>query len=306
VTVDVRLVDTARGPVETAFFGAAGPAVLVLHGTPGNYRQALPLGRDLEADYRVLLPSRPGYGRTPLTTGRTPEDQADAYAALLDASGIDAAAVIGISGGGPSAAAFAARYPDRCSALVMVCALVPHLFPVETKLRLALAVPYLWETVGTLARRKAQRKLESAKPDELDAEMRKELTAAELASLDEDPLMRDRLVEFARSHADAPPPWTGFRNDARNIMSAGRIGPHDFAADYAAITAPTLVLGGDSDTVVPPPHADFWASAIPGARFAEITGGGHAFLLTRRMQTMPLLLEHLQDSGRDRAVDVRE
>jgi pimeloyl-ACP methyl ester carboxylesterase len=156
-------------------------------------------------------------------------------------------------------------------------------------MRYALAVPYLWETVGTLERRRARRRLDSATPGDVDAQMRKELNDVELATLDDDPLMRARLVEFGRSHADAPAPWVGFRNDARNIFHAQKHGPRD----YSTITAPTLVLDGDRDTVVPTPSADFWESAIPGAHRETIAGGGHAFLVTRRLQTMPLLLDHL-------------
>ena len=97
---------TARGPVQVASHGS-GPALLVAHGMPGDWRQARLLAEDLAQDYRVLLVTRPGYGRTPLRSGRTPAAQADLYAALLDALGLDRAVVLGISGGGPSAYAFA-------------------------------------------------------------------------------------------------------------------------------------------------------------------------------------------------------
>lgn len=283
---DVREVDTTRGRIEAAFLGDSGPALVLIHGTPGSYRQLLPLAHDLAGEFRVILPSRPGYGRTPITTGRSPAEQAAAYAALLDACGIDEAAIVGVSGGGPSAAAFAAHFPQRTSALVMVCAMAAHLFPFPPKMRVALKVPRLWETVGAAGRVAARRQLRTA---DLDARIRKDLTEAELRSLDTDPLMRDRLVEFARSHADAPAPWVGFRNDVSNVEAAGRSG----AEDYGKVAAPTLVLAGDSDTVVEMNQAEFWARALPGAQFHVVKGGGHAFLITRRLQTMPVLVNFL-------------
>ncbi len=286
---EVREVDTTRGRMEVAFVGDSGPAVLLIHGTPGSYRQALPLAHDLSGEFRVILPSRPGYGRTPLSTGQTPAEQAAAYAALLDALGINVATVIGISGGGPSAAAFAAHFPSRCSSLVMMCALAPHLFPVPPKMRVALRVPYLWEAVGTLGRVVARRKVRTGLSDE---DLRKGLTDAELRSLDDDPMMRDRVVAFARSHADAPSPWVGFRNDVTNIEVAGRGG----AADYSSVTAPTLVLAGDSDAVVEMNQAEYWARALPGAQFHVVKGGGHAFVITRRLQTMPVLVSFLTNA----------
>ncbi|MEY2425400.1 MAG: hypothetical protein QOI61_972 [Actinomycetota bacterium] len=283
----VRQVETAVGIVEAAIVGdESKPALLIIHGIPGSYRQALPLAEDLVDDYHCILPSRPGYGRTPITTGRTGPQQAAAYAALLDALDISQAAIVGISGGGLSAATFAAQYPERCVSLVLMCALAPHLHEVGRGMKVALRVPLLWEAAGAIDRRRTRRKLESGVAEK---ELRAALTPAELESLEEDPLMRDRVVGFARSHAEAPPPWVGFRNDAANIFAAHRDGP----ADYRGITAPTLVLAGDADTVIGASQTDYWAAAIPGARHEIIEGGGHAFLLTRRLQTMPLLVKHL-------------
>ena len=71
---------------------------------------------------RVIAPSRPGYLGTVLDVGKTPRDQADAYADLLDALSIRKAAIVALSGGGPSAIQFAAHHADRCAALVLISA----------------------------------------------------------------------------------------------------------------------------------------------------------------------------------------
>jgi pimeloyl-ACP methyl ester carboxylesterase len=72
-----RVVHTRRGPVEYAEVGA-GPAVLCLHGAMGGYDQSLLLARSAGAPgFRYLAVSRPGYLGTPLSRGRTPEEQAD-------------------------------------------------------------------------------------------------------------------------------------------------------------------------------------------------------------------------------------
>ena len=110
-----QIAETERGPIEYELKGEDGPVLLFLHGTPGGYDQGA-----REAGYRVLSPSRPGYLRTPLTVGRTPKEQAHAYAALLDTLGVDHVYVMGASGGGPSAIEFAALFPERTNALVLV------------------------------------------------------------------------------------------------------------------------------------------------------------------------------------------
>ena len=115
------VVGTARGDIEYRAWGDDGPTILFLHGTPGGYDQAGRMGPIASAGgYRVVAPSRPGYLRTPLEVGHTPAEQADAFAALLSALDIERVAVVGASGGGPSALQFALRHPDRCWAHVQL------------------------------------------------------------------------------------------------------------------------------------------------------------------------------------------
>ncbi len=132
-SLDARatVLETACGDVQVAREGQ-GPSVLVFHGGPGGFDQGLGWCQHLLAGgCEVLAPSRPGYLRTPLESGRTPEEQADLYAAVLDSLGIARTAVLGFSTGGPAAVQFAARHPDRINALFLDTAiLLPFLPPV--------------------------------------------------------------------------------------------------------------------------------------------------------------------------------
>jgi pimeloyl-ACP methyl ester carboxylesterase len=114
-----RLIDTSKGPLEFAETGS-GPAVLISAGM-GGYDLGLQFAFE-DSGFRYISVSRPGYLRTPLFTGRSFEEQADAFAALLDHLGIQKAAVVGISSGGPAAIQFALRHPDRCWSLVLISA----------------------------------------------------------------------------------------------------------------------------------------------------------------------------------------
>src|SRR5690349_5199212 len=92
------IAETGQGVVEFARAGS-GPTILQLHGGASGYDQALALSWDLhEAGFTVLTPSRPGYLRTPLTTGTTPEQAADSVAGLLDVLGIDRVCIMATSG----------------------------------------------------------------------------------------------------------------------------------------------------------------------------------------------------------------
>lgn len=118
------------GAVEYRFDRRAGPTVLILHG--GHMNAGLAVGeQDYGAGgYSVLVPSRPGYGRTPVSTGRTAAGFADVVRDLCEHLGLDRlAAVVGISGGGPTAVTTAARHPDLVERLILISAVGSLPFP---------------------------------------------------------------------------------------------------------------------------------------------------------------------------------
>ena len=121
-----EIAETDQGKVEYLIRGE-GPTVLVFHGAPGGYDQGMLLGSIFaEEEFAVVAPSRPGYLRTPLATGQSPEQQADAMAALMQTMGIPGVAVLASSYGAPAAVQFVLRHPEKVWALVL-------LSPVMTK-----------------------------------------------------------------------------------------------------------------------------------------------------------------------------
>ena len=106
---------TPKGYIEFIMKGDNGPVLLYVHGSPGGCDQNI----DPSKDYKVLTPSRPGYRRTDISVGRTPEEQADSFKALLDSLNINKVFIMGVSGGGPSSMHFAAKYPEMTHGLVL-------------------------------------------------------------------------------------------------------------------------------------------------------------------------------------------
>ena len=94
----------------------------------------------------MIAPSRFGYLGSSLPPGVMPADQADAYALLLDALGIERAAMVGFSAGGPSVIQFALRHPDRTSGLILLGSALPGKAggPPKPVARLLFTDPVFW------------------------------------------------------------------------------------------------------------------------------------------------------------------
>jgi pimeloyl-ACP methyl ester carboxylesterase len=84
---------------------------------------------------------------------------------------------------------------------------------------------------------------------------------------------------------------------AKNIDAANN---HQFAVasspdrtdDLARITAPTLVIHGTSDPILPYPHGEATANAIPGAKLLAVEGMGHELPAPAIPIVVSAILEH--------------
>lgn len=269
------LLHTALGPIEAAIIGE-GPAVLVLHGVGGGYDQGLLHTHSLaKQGFKVIAISRPGYLRTPLETGRTHEEQADACAGLLDELGIQSAAVVGISAGGPPSLHFALRYPDRCWGVVLISAVnssKPYTqLPIQeqvAKVGLSTMDFPVWLLIKvSIAPLVGPKTIEQIKLP---------------------PVIKERLQKLMVTAFPMSLRTDGGANDLTQIKNMP-----DFPLDQ--INTPTLVIHGDADFPVPFEHGERSAENIPNAEFLSIPGGSHLCYLTHLEQTEPVMLEFLKN-----------
>ena len=260
LTTPSQIATTRRGPVEYAERGT-GPPLLSLHGSPAAYENGLLLGELARVNgFRVIAPSRPGYGRTPLDTGRTPVEQADALAALLDSLELDRVAVLGMSGGGPAGYALAGAHPDR----------VTRLLQVE-----AIALPTTAPRLGRLGLRlPAFARLGAWLIDRFPSRM----LAAMGAPPTTDPELQAAQVALARGIVTTASGWgrlgAGYDNDAAQFAILPPL-------PLGAITCPTMIVHGTADTRLPIAHAEHAHTTIPGSQLRRIDRGGHATFLFR-------------------------
>lgn len=114
---------TRFGNIEYAERGAGDP-ILISHGIFQGCDVVL-MFRDLVPDRRMIAPSRFGYLGSDMPPRATPADQAGAFVELLDALGIPAIDVIGISAGATSTLQMALLHPGRVRHLVLLSANLP-------------------------------------------------------------------------------------------------------------------------------------------------------------------------------------
>jgi 3-oxoadipate enol-lactonase len=202
------------------------------------------------ASRRVLRYDTRGAGLSQKVRGELPIDtMADDIAALLDRLGIAGkVALAGIAVGGAIALHFAARYPERASAV-------------------AVGSP----ATGIAADRRAAALERVAKVE-----------AAGMAFAVEDSMLNGYAPElrgdgrrFERFRAR----WLG--NDPLSYATIYRmLAATEMQAELARLHCPVLVIGGSLDRVRPPPLAEATAKAIPGARYVELRTGHYMAVQT--------------------------
>jgi 2-hydroxy-6-oxonona-2,4-dienedioate hydrolase len=278
-----EIVATRHGMIEFASRGS-GPAVLVVHGAGGGYDQGLLIPQVFGGDgYRWIAVSRFGYLRSALPQDASTMAQAEAFADLLDTLMIDRVAVVAMSGGVPPALQFAAQFPDRTAALVLVST-AP--FTPLTAQAQELPMP-AWVYQALFRSDAVFWAVIRLSPQRLDAmfdispALRAEMTAADAA--------------FATGLVDSFLPVTGriagLRNEAAAIDPAARY-------DLDRIRAPTLVVHARDDGINPFAIGEYAATHIPGATFMVVPSGGHLLLghtEAVRARLMGFLRSHLPE-----------
>jgi pimeloyl-ACP methyl ester carboxylesterase len=127
------IVNTKLGLIEYSSIGEGIP-ILFVHGGHSNCKETLShKGFDIKK-YRLITPSRPGYGKTPLSNNKTPNKTADLIIALINYLEIERVIVYGISAGGLTAIEIASAYPDRVLKLILASAVTKKWIIMSSKI----------------------------------------------------------------------------------------------------------------------------------------------------------------------------
>ena len=233
------------------------------HGTPNTGMPPAPLFEVAEQlGLRWVSWDRPGYGGSSPRPDR-PVSSAATYAeAVAEDLGLERFAVMGHSGGGPHALACGALLPRRVVAVVAVASLAPY-DAVGLDHAAGMCSSGVAALTAAAAGRSAKEAHEAAHGEEYDPEF----TPADMDVLTGEWGWFGSVVEAAAPSGPAP----AIDDDLAFVRSWG--------FDPADISAPTLLMHGTADRIVPAAHSRWLTSRIPEAELRIGEGDGHLSIM---------------------------
>jgi 3-oxoadipate enol-lactonase len=222
----------------------------------------------LASRYRTLALDNRGIGRSDVPQGPYPIAlMASDTAAVLEAAGIESAHVFGVSMGGMIAQEFALQYPARVRSLILGCTAAG----------------------GPTAVR--------AEPEAIQMLMRREKMSPEQAAEAAVPFIYDPTTARARIDEDLAirRPWfpspEGYAAQLQGILG------WEACSRLSGIAAPTLVIHGETDRLVPAGNGKLIAERIPGTKLLMIPHASHLFLTDQTEVSHHAILQFLNEQA---------
>ncbi|BDS11253.1 alpha/beta fold hydrolase [Aureispira anguillae] len=270
---NANIIETKQGIVEYQIRGNA-PFLLFFHPGNGGYDQSFLNNHLLEAGFGCISFSRPGYLRTPLSTGKTFAEQADVAAALLEQLNIPTVAVHGASMGGAAAIQFAARHPERTTALLLTSAIstiYPYVFPFWARFMtgsdfgswLSLL---LLKKFPQVVLKEALKLSSTYSKAEVQQEIEKTIDQSEKL---------DFFYKMTHSTTPAKLRKAGIFNDLKQCDHIKKV-----PLPLHKITCPTLIVHGDSDGDVTFSHAEYSKQQIANSELLTLKDAYHLVWLS--------------------------
>ena len=190
-------------------------------------------------------------------------------AAVLDAAGVTSAHVFGVSMGGMIAQEFALQYPQRVRSLILGCTNAggPQVVRAE---------PHVLETLTR----------QGMTPEESKEAM--------IPFIYEAATPRERIDEDMAIRMKWYPTPQGYMGQLQGIIQ------WEAYSRIAQIAAPTLIIHGETDQLIPAANAQLIAERIAGAKLALIPRASHIFETDHPRVAIRVILEFLA-AQQDRA-----
>jgi len=249
-----------------------GPAVILVQGAGVIGEGWRPQIDALVDRYTVVWIDNRGIGQSVATTKvLSVEDMAADVLAVADAEGLQQFQLVGHSMGGLVAQQIGVTAPARVLSLSLLC----------TFFRGREATAMSWPMLAIALRsRIGTRRMRR------HAFVEMVMPPGYLATVDRDNLCEGLNAMFGRDLADQPPIVM------RQLRAMGKFDASPRLRELSGI--PTLVVSAEQDLIARPAYGRALAAAIPGSRYVEIAGAGHAVTIQCAAHVNELLLDHLQ------------
>jgi len=244
-------VEHGKGSIHVEDYGGSGPTVLLVHGLGGSHSNYSALAPLLARRARVFAIDLPGFGLSEPHEGSSIDALGAALSRVVDAcasgeleGAVAPLTLVGNSMGGALVILEAARRPERVAELVLICPALPQpdLRALDPRFGLLLGASML-PGYDTFLRTR----LEKAGPEAMVHEMLK------LCTVDKSrvPLETVREMEaLARKRMGFKWMGSSFSEAARSIVFT-LMRREKFHEAMRAVRAPTVLVHGDSDRLVP-------------------------------------------------------
>jgi pimeloyl-ACP methyl ester carboxylesterase len=257
------------GPVHVADFGGRGAPMVLVHGLGGSHANWLAVGPSLARTHRVVAPDLAGFGLT-RPDGRSSSVEANTrlLEGVIEQVGRPVV-LVGNSMGGLISMLLASRRPHLVQGLVLVGPALPR--PMSARPNLVVTAAFATYAVPGLGEMYVRRRASRLGPEGMVRETIK------LCTVDPSRVPRDVYdahVELARTRREFPWAMEAYLEAARSlvrVVSRRR----RFEAMMRSIAAPTMLIQGSEDRLVPVAAARQAARVCPGWRLEVFDDVGH-------------------------------
>jgi pimeloyl-ACP methyl ester carboxylesterase len=248
-----------------------GQPLLLIIGYGSNSGHWFVILPHLAGRFKVIISDNRGTGRSDKPDiPYTAEMMTGDAIALLDAAGVGAAHVFGISMGGMIAQELVLRHPGRVKKLILGCTTCggPHAVKSSPE-----SAAFLFDP-------------ERAK---LSDEERALSTVPWLWNEDFIAKHPEAVKRYVTTTTQYPTPVHGYMSQANFILSL------DTYDRLPQIKAPTLVLTGARDRIIQPENSKILASRIPGAELVIFEQAGHQFISDTAEESSEKIIQFLEE-----------
>jgi len=267
--VSAESVATRVGSIELRRGGSGSP-IVYLHSAAGE-GAGLEFLDELAAKHEVFAPMFPGFGASEGI--EQIDDMEDAVFHLLDLFdrlGLQSPAVMGLSLGGWMTVELATRYPDRVSKIILANPAGLYIEGAPIK-----------DIFGRSPSQMARDLFADLSHPAAQIMLQIEQQMSDVAGMGQAipfELLKPQLQAMA---ATARLGWNPYLHNPKLPKRLWRI------------TAPTLVIRGGKDTLIPAPHCETYAREIPGAKLVEFPDCAHMISMERPKELAAAVFDFL-------------